>query len=210
MSPNRAPKRRAEYALQLLVVLPNTDPLVWRRLLVPESYSFWDLHVAIQDAMGWLDYHLHEFQAIEAESDRVARIGIPQDEMQEERPCLPGWEVPIDRFLFPGKAPVHYWYDFGDDWKHTVVAEDITEADSDPYPRCLGGAGACPPEDVGGTHGYKRFLEAIRDPEHPEHAKFVEWIGGGFDPHDFDPDAVTFDDPGARWTLAFGEFEADA
>jgi len=23
---------------------------------VPEAYSFWDLHVAIQDAMGWIDW----------------------------------------------------------------------------------------------------------------------------------------------------------
>jgi hypothetical protein len=47
---------------QFLIVLKGTDPLVWRRIQVPEAYSFWDLHVAIQDAMGWLDYHLHEFR----------------------------------------------------------------------------------------------------------------------------------------------------
>jgi hypothetical protein len=28
---------------------------------------------------------------------------------------------------------------------------------------------ACPPEDVGGTHGYKDFLEAIADPKHEQH-----------------------------------------
>ncbi|OFW13207.1 MAG: hypothetical protein A3H29_03900 [Acidobacteria bacterium RIFCSPLOWO2_02_FULL_67_21] len=33
--------------------------MVWRRIHVPEHYSFWDLHVAIQDAMGWQDCHLH-------------------------------------------------------------------------------------------------------------------------------------------------------
>ena len=40
---------------QFLVALSQTDPLVWRRIQVPEHSSFWDLHVAIQDAMGWLD-----------------------------------------------------------------------------------------------------------------------------------------------------------
>ena len=47
---------------QFLIVLKGTDPLVWRRIQVPEAYSFWDLHVAIQDAMGWRDCHLHEFR----------------------------------------------------------------------------------------------------------------------------------------------------
>ena len=56
--------RRAEPKLvhQFLIVLSHTEPLVWRRIQVPESYTFWDLHVAIQDAMGWEDRHLHEFR----------------------------------------------------------------------------------------------------------------------------------------------------
>jgi len=38
-------------------------PGVWRRIQVPEDYTFFDLHVAIQDAMhGWMNYHLHIFE----------------------------------------------------------------------------------------------------------------------------------------------------
>jgi hypothetical protein len=43
---------RPELVHQFLVVLTGTDPLVRRRIQVPERYSFWDLHVAIQDAMA--------------------------------------------------------------------------------------------------------------------------------------------------------------
>ena len=66
------PKRaaRIEHVYQCLIVLPRTDPLVWRRIQVPESYSFWDLHVAIQDAMGWKDYHLNEFTLVEPRTGR--------------------------------------------------------------------------------------------------------------------------------------------
>jgi hypothetical protein len=39
---------RPKLVHQFLIVLSGTDPLVWRRLQVPEKYSFWDLHVAIQ------------------------------------------------------------------------------------------------------------------------------------------------------------------
>lgn len=42
-----------ESTLQFMVTLRHVTPRVWRRVEVPASYSFWDLHVAIQDAMGW-------------------------------------------------------------------------------------------------------------------------------------------------------------
>ncbi len=175
--PRRRPPAKAEHVCQFLVVLPNTDPLVWRRLQVPDAYAFWDLHVAIQDAMGWKDYHLHEFVLIDSKTRRPIRIGIPDDEMPEERPCLAGWKVPMARFLTYGTDPVRYRYDFGDDWEHTLEFEELVPADGGPYPRCVGGAGACPPEDVGGTHGYAEFLRAIRDRRHPEHGAMLQWVG---------------------------------
>jgi hypothetical protein len=55
---------------------------------------------------------------------------------------------------------------------------------------CLAGKRACPPEDVGGVWGYIEFLEAIRDPEHPEHEEQLEWAGGEFDPEAIDLDEV--------------------
>ena len=38
--------------------------------------------------------------------------------------------------------------------------------------------------------GYVSFLEALHDPEHPEHEPMLEWIGGEFDPEAFDLDEV--------------------
>ena len=53
-------------------------------------------------------------------------------------------------------------------------------------PVCIGGARACPPEDVGGIHGYAEFLESMRDPTHPDNEQNLTWIGGYFDPDNFD------------------------
>ena len=160
MAKRQKPKStdRFEHVCQFLVVLPKSTPLVWRRIQVPENYSFWDLHVAIQDAMGWKDYHLHEFVVIEPRSNRVVRIGIPDDEMPADPPCRAGWTIPIARYLTYGTDPVRYRYDFGDDWEHVIEFEEVFPADAGGYPRCVDGAGACPPEDVGGTHGYERIL----------------------------------------------------
>lgn len=197
----RAPK--PEHACQFLIVLPSTDPLVWRRIQVPETYSFWDLHVAIQDAMGWKDYHLHEFSVVDSKTGRVIRIGIPDDEMLDERPRLAGWKVPMARYLTYGTIPVRYRYDFGDDWEHTVEFEELVPSDGGAYPRCVAGAAACPPEDVGGTRGYAEFLQVIRDTRHPERDAMLQWAGVDFDPHAFSPASVTFDNPRERWETAF-------
>jgi hypothetical protein len=194
---------KIDHVCQFLIVLPRTDPLVWRRIQVPEAYSFWDLHVAIQDAMGWKDYHLHEFIVVDSRTSRMKRIGIPDDEMPDERPCLAGWKVPIAGHLTYGLPPVRYRYDFGDDWEHVLEFEELLPVDEGAYPRCIGGAGACPPEDVGGTTGYAEFLQVIGDGRHPERAAMLQWAGGTFDPHSFDPSTVVFDDPAERWRTAF-------
>ena len=55
---------------------------------------------------------------------------------------------------------------------------------------CLAGANAAPPEDVGGAPGYADFLEAILDPNHPEHQATREWCGEDFEPGRFDLSAV--------------------
>ena len=65
--------------LQFRVTLEEVEPLVWRRIEVPASYSFWDLHVAVQDAMGWRDYHLHMFRVRNPESGEIDEIGIRAD-----------------------------------------------------------------------------------------------------------------------------------
>jgi hypothetical protein len=204
MAMDRKQRRGAtpEYVVQFLIVLPKVDPLVWRRIQVPRSYSFWDLHVAIQDAMGWKDCHLHEFTVIDPKTKRVKRIGIP-DEEGPEKPALAGWRVKIDRYFTQWSDPVRYLYDFGDDWQHTVEFEHIEPADGGKYPRCVAGAGACPPEDVGGPHGYTDFLLIIRNPRHPEHRSTLKWVGGSFDPNGFRPDSIVFDDPAKRWQIAF-------
>lgn len=49
-------------------------------------------------------------------------------------------------------------------------------------PMYVGGANACPLEDVGGPWGYADFLETMADPAHPKHGDKLEWWGGGFDP----------------------------
>lgn len=62
------------------IELEGIDPPIWRRIRVPGNYTFLDLHVAIQDAMGWLDCHLHLFKIRNPETEALEKIGIPDDD----------------------------------------------------------------------------------------------------------------------------------
>ena len=189
-----------------LVVLAGTDPLVWRRIRVPAAYSFWDLHVAIQDAMGWLDYHLHHFRVLDLRSGTSMTLGIPDPDAPNDLSVIPDWtEFPLD-FTSGSPAPIHYTYDFGDDWDHAVIFEAFDQGGIESLgPECVGGAGACPPEDCGGAQGYANLLIALADPDHPEHKDMMEWTGGPIDAAAFSVADVHFDDPAERWDLVFGD-----
>lgn len=197
--------RKARTIYQFKVTLLDIRPTIWRQIQVPSTYSFWDLHVAIQDAMGWLDYHLHEFQIPDPETSQLVRVGIPDDDALEgDDRVLPGWDIPISDYFSPENRSARYTYDFGDDWNHTVKLENVVPGlPGIRYPMCSGGARRCPPEDVGGPPGYREFLRAIRNPKHEEHDSYLEWVGGAYDPESFEPTRVRFANPRRRWKIAF-------
>jgi len=193
--------------LRFKVQLRDIRPAIWRRIEVAAGHTFWDLHVAIQDAMGWLDSHLHAFYIKARLTQGEVAIGIPSPEGFERDPdFLPGWRVRVTDYLTEAGMRARYEYDFRDDWQHDLTIEAITPRQArTKYPRCVAGAAACPPEDCGGPHGYARLLEALANPADPEHAEMVAWVGGPFDPKAFDPREVRFDNPKKRWEIAFGE-----
>ena len=47
---------------QLKITIKGSKPPIWRRVVVPEQFTFCQLHQVIQEAFGWYDYHLHEFE----------------------------------------------------------------------------------------------------------------------------------------------------
>ena len=190
--------KNANVVYQFKITLKGIKPPIWRRIQVPATYSFWDLHVAIQDSMGWTDTHLHNFEIMNPVKHRREEIGIPDTEFFEND-IKPGWKKKIAKYFSMNNAKAVYVYDYGDNWEHNVVLEKIVpEKAGVQYPVCIKGVRACPPEDCGGPDGYQRFLEIIMDPAHEEYQEMLEWAGGDFNPDDFDPDDLFFDNPQER------------
>jgi len=193
------PRRRPfKNVYQLKITLRGIEPQIWRRIMVPGSYTFYDLHVAIQDAMGWKDYHLHRFEIRDDKvpGERVI-IETPFTEPEIEEEKFMSTEVPIFLYLKKPGDKVLYVYDYGDDWWHDVVLEKIEpRKPKKKYPLCLDGERACPPEDCGGVPGYYRCLRAFRNKDNSE--GLLSWLGD-WNPDKFDPAQVRFESPKKRF-----------
>ena len=177
--------------LRFRIELQETDPLVWREIEVPGTYSFWDLHVAIQDAMGWQDYHLHRFTIPHPRTRQERVFGIHNLHADCDDP--PGWATQIAAMFTTNNPTARYEYDFGDNWQHTVTLVDLLRRDFKlSYPRCVSGERACPPEDCGGVDGYAQIVSGKID------RATREWLPRGYRPAHFDPAAVRFSDPARR------------
>lgn len=159
--------------LRLKITLEGIRPPIWRKIDIPNTYTFHQLHYIIQIAFGWQNSHLHEFM------NGPELIG-------DEEATLDSGKLQLKERLYEPKQKLLYLYDFGDNWEHKVQVEKIYDADEKKhYPLCVSGKRATPPEDVGGIWGYAEFMEIMADPAHPEHEEMAEWYGGDFDPEEF-------------------------
>lgn len=160
------------------VFLYEVEPEIWRRFTMPAEATFADLHRVVQKAMGWNDEQAHQFRHGKGRhlgnviSDTKEQVA-PGDDFKDEK------EVKISDIVGRRRLPLRmlYRYDFFDDWTHELVIEEKGEDDG--APRLLGGARACPPEDCGGSFGYRECMGG-----------FDEWMDDDYDPEAFDPNEV--------------------
>lgn len=165
---------------QLKVTLKNVHPPIWRRIQVPGDLTLPQMHAVLQIVLGWTNSHLHGF--------RVGKLFYTEpDPDYAEMGVMDERQIRLYQVAPKVGARFTYEYDFGDSWEHELVVEKILPADPGTFIlRCMDGKRACPPEDVGGISGYAEFLAAIQDDRHPDHAEWMQWIGGQFDPEEID------------------------
>lgn len=189
---------KSKQVYRFKVTLSVIKPKVWRQIQVPEDYTFWDLHVAIHDAMGWMENRLHLYRVINPKTNKKEMIGIPEDVYNKKQVCsktLAGWKLNIRDYFIDGyNNEISYLYDFDDKWEHVIQFEGVYPVDTcKKYPLCLAGKCICPPEDAGGVEGYKYFMGMVDDAGCD--AEDMLESTGGFDFSKFDPKGVRFKDP---------------
>ena len=133
-------------------------PPVWRQLQLRADTRLDQLHEIIQAALGWENYHMHVF------SFGDEKFGVPDPELgfRDER------QVTLGELIDVG-ARFRYTYDFGDDWQHEILVEDLLDPELEThYPVLVAAKGACPPEDCGSTWGYANLKDILSNPSHDE------------------------------------------
>jgi hypothetical protein len=156
--------------IQIKISLKYSSPLIWRRLQVPATQPLRGLHRIIQASFSWNSSHLYVFNVDGIE------YGDPELDNGEM-----GWENDQNRKLSQiAKVTDNftYTYDFGDNWEHKIEIEEFLKSKKGvKYPLCIDGKETAPLDDVGSIPGHYNMLEALSNPDHPEHEEYCSWVG---------------------------------
>src|SRR5262245_41911045 len=126
---------------QLRVVRRETSPHLWRRFLVRSDSSLVDLHQTIQIAFGWSGRRAFVFEV------QGNRQGVRLDSHAREM-LLAAFRLYVtERFTYTYNTAEQE----GRPWRFEIRLEQKLDMDvRQPYPRCIDGVGAPPPELCGG------------------------------------------------------------
>ena len=171
------PSRNAvKYVLRITLV--GSSPRVWREIAVPSTIKLTSLAYVIILAMSWQESHLSMFKKWRKEyhvyMDGADMYDYPIEDASDYALCD----------LLAAGEEMTFIYDFGDTWRHTVkVLECVDYGKKEKqHIRLLDGKNACPPNDVGGIHGYKEMLKIIKDdPDSEEAWEYYTWLGSKWD-----------------------------
>ena len=185
--------------LTVTVELQGSKPRIWRRLNLPGDLTLDAVHTLLQAVMGWSDSHLHRF-SVGAGNAYNQPYFITQFDEEEGEEGVREEGVRLDQLLRTPGDQLTYLYDFGDDWTHRITLEAIAPlTQENQQPKCVAGARACPPEDVGGIWAHNELAAWLRAGapaddlpsqfSDVQHAR--DWLPSGYDPDAFDADEAT-------------------
>ncbi|XVX20086.1 IS1096 element passenger TnpR family protein [Actinomycetota bacterium] len=142
--------------LTVKVSLDGAKPPIWRRLRIRGDLTLDMVHEYLQAAMGWSGSHLHHFEP--DRDPRSPRHFLNDFDVEEGEEGTPETDARLDQLLREPGDRLRYRYDFGDDWAHTLLVEEVRPAsDDDPPAVCVKAVRECPPEDIGGIWAWNEM-----------------------------------------------------
>ena len=168
-------------AHKLKITIKGSEPKIFRMVLVPENFTFLQLHLIIQCAFNWSDDHLFQFYLGRLyDSDSVHSPDdedIDDDFIFRRHDKYDARKTKLTKLLQEGLKKFYYIYDFGDNWVHeiTVLKKPSEEV---LYPVCIKGENIAPVEDCGGIYGFYDMLATLENPgSENEKREIEEWLG---------------------------------
>jgi Plasmid pRiA4b ORF-3-like protein len=162
--PSRAasrPRPARLYTLEVAILsgpvaesFARENPVVARTIEIRGDQTLARLHAAIFAAFDRDDEHLYEFQigGRRLMDPRATRYGLPEPGgfgFAPRDPVRSAARAKLDAIGLEVGDAFAYWFDFGDDWWHTIKVRSIAEsASAARYPRVTERIGASPPQYV--------------------------------------------------------------
>lgn len=178
-------KQVPSYILHISITF--SDPLIWRRVQVPGTFTLAQLHDTIQLSMGWSDSYVHQFLVGKISYEPTMKTRIPRESKRfdEYKYKLHTLEEGM-RFMFA------YIYAAGEGWEHQIHLEEVIPPTRQlKYPILLAGEMACPPETIGDIHQYLQLIADLESPDSKKPGNLFELTGHhNFDPNYFDLEAA--------------------
>jgi hypothetical protein len=141
------------HVYQLRIRLIDVSPIIWRRILVTENNSLFDLHHTIQIAMGWEDVSLNQFKIHEKIISVYNSVGMTSGGASSANGFLRD-------FQFTDNERFSYEYNFFDNWQFEIRVEKILPINPKLiYPCCIDGKRVAPPEDCGGPTAFMELQD---------------------------------------------------
>jgi hypothetical protein len=159
--PGTSSGMRGEWLLQFSI--GGTE--VWRRLIVSESCRLEELHRIIQTVFDWKNSQSHRFNA-----EKVLDTNPSLKELGDQ-------------------GIVELLYEYGAKWTVRIMFLSRYETEEKKPARCVAGAGAAPPEFIGGPVRFRRFISALEGGNDAERQGAERELGRNFKPGNFDLDA---------------------
>lgn len=129
-------------------------PKIWRAIIIPGNYTFSDLHMSIQSAMGWSNSHLYEFMLYNQEKTKNVTISEPDEYFKAKvnSSFMDSRMTKLSEVFSESILYAKYTYDFGDYWEHWLKIKEIPNiTEYSKLPICDSGNGISPPENIGGV-----------------------------------------------------------
>lgn len=179
---------------QFEVALVDVEPKIFRVFTLPADASFFDLHIAIQIACGWANYHAYVFENEDEEA--IAKPYASEFEDDDADDIPDDVAVKLDTYFRDGLKikKCLYLYDFNDCWLHSVTLQHVFTEERIFKREFLDGSKSFPPENCGGLRGYEELRILKKTGKIPESidwddaANIIELM------EEWDPDEFNFEE----------------
>lgn len=165
---------------KLKISLNNTEPKIYRTVIVPERFNFHQLHIVIQCVMNWNNSHLYQFNVgVAYRSDTIALEDpdeVSEGILRRRNQKFDATKAYLSNFFNGQNKKMIYIYDFGDNWIHTI---NVLKKPNEEVllPKCIKGESAAPIDDIGGVWGFYELLEVInRKRKSADDKELLEWM----------------------------------